>query len=194
MDNTELERRQAESDKNIRGISLGVGALPAAGLMARLFQATQGYKTGMLTGPGGPGVQPYDPQALFDLIKQLVDAEIQLFLQGFITLEQLSGYVAGLLTHDAIASLGFIDNSVLQGYGFLTTQAIPTIERDIAALIPTAATLTKETVNALYGFDLSIAQEANSVANTVKNGLNRLIGVWNSMNILGIGFPHIDPL
>src|SRR5207302_10615625 len=107
---------------------------------------------------------------------------------------QLASYVAGLLTHDAIAGLGFIDNSVLQGYGFLTTQAIPTIERDILAAVPSAATLTKETINALYGFDLAIAQEANTLANSVKGWINRFIGVWNSMNILGIGFPHINPL
>lgn len=82
MDSTELiehredlafAREQAATDKNVRSISLALGSLPTIGLMARLAQATQGYKT-------GKGIQPPSsvspPPLIPPFIQNLIDAGI----------------------------------------------------------------------------------------------------------------------
>jgi hypothetical protein len=170
---------EEDRDANVAGISLGLGSLPTVAIGARLFQATQGWKTGAITRT--PGTQ--NPQDLFNLLKALIDAEIQLFLQGLITLDQLANYIANYVTHDLIAALGFIDNSALAAYRFLTADALAAynfvtsgqllqqIDNEINAvvpgLIPAAQTLTKDAVNALYGVDLSVVKDLTTVQNTV---------------------------
>jgi hypothetical protein len=156
------------SENNIKALSLGLGALPSGVLFGRLVQATRGYPTA----PGqGPVTTIQNPNEIFDLIKALIDAEIQLFIQGFITLDQLSAYIVNLgfvTAKDVTVLISQALSALPQIAGLTITDIDNEINRLVPGLVTGATDDLRNTVKTLQN-DVSTLEKAfTSLGNAVK--------------------------
>lgn len=176
-------KRQQDQDRITAGLALGLGAIPATGVMARLWQGTQGYQVGNLTTQQQPG-NPFDPNALFNAIKQLIDAEIQLFIQGFITAAQLAAYIAGL----GFATLLDIDRKIataLANLPSIVALGIQDVDNEINKLVPqllpnlSPYALKQDVQN----IDSAIRSDTNVAVNWINNNI---LSPLQGVNIFGL--------
>jgi hypothetical protein len=177
------DKKDKQNDDLVSGSSLLVGSLPAMGVASRLFQATQGYVTNPSMSIGGqPPPNLFDPATLFKLMQQLIDQEIQAFLQGLISAAQLEARIAQLvfvtasqLEQRLVQFIGQVDaeiNNVVPGListatqgisqGLQTVQnivnSIPGIQNDIAAIKTVLADLAvvQSTLSSLVAWSRSL--------------------------------------
>jgi hypothetical protein len=114
------------------------------GVASRLFQATQGYVTNPSMSIGGqPPPNLFDPATLFKLLQQLIDQEIQAFLQGLISAAQLEARLAQLV---------FVTATQLeQRLGQFIGQVDQEINRIVPGLIPVITITGLDALNAAIG-------------------------------------------
>ncbi len=161
---------EEDKKRNAEALSVGLGSLPLTALSARLVQATQGFKTG--SGKPAP-LTTLSPQDIFNLIQQLIDQEIQQFIQGLITAAQLAANIASIITHDFIASLGFIDSLAIQGFNFVKADALAAyatlgaIDAKIASAVPPLITQAIASIPAAAA--LTISQVDSEVLTVLKS-------------------------
>jgi hypothetical protein len=136
------DKKNKQNDDLVSGSSLLVGSLPTMGVASRLFQATQGYVTNPSMSIGGqPPPNLFDPATLFKLMQQLIDQEIQAFLQGLISAAQLEARIAQLvfitatqLEQRLAQFIGQVDQEINNLVPGLISTAIGGISQDIQGI------------------------------------------------------------
>lgn len=140
------------------------------------------------TPPLATSIIQQNPQDIFDRIKSLIDSEIQTFVSGLVTVEQLAQRLAGIIIPDA---------------ALIVEQVLSRVN----SLIPTVDSLANQVIQRLpppIGVTLSqVDSEIQTVAgpalngtisalNTAINGINTAIGVINQ--IPGVKIPTVPTI
>jgi len=176
--------KKEQTDDLVSGSALLVGSLPTMGVASRLFQATQGYITNPgQTAAGSPPPNLFDPTQLFNLIKQAIDQEIQLFLQGLLTAAQLEARLLQL----TFADIRTVQNMINQALAALpqaifstTDQVRIFVDGEINAIVPNVLAAA----GVAYQYDVA----------AVKTTLDKLVSAWNSFQVKIPGFSIPNPL
>lgn len=168
---------------------LGVAA-PGVILTGVLANAiTQPFApTPTLTGTGPTPPPMTSANDVFNLIKNLIDQEVQLFLQGFISAAQLAAYVGNLGFTTALQ----VDQRITAAIASIP-QAIGTdigiVDREINALVPGIM----QSIGVAYAIDIN--QVNNAIAG-VKNVYNKAADILNGVidSIPFVPHPHIPKM
>jgi len=94
-DQREFDAAQAidQSERNIKAVSTALASIPTGLAIGRIVQATRGYphKVTVTQQPApAPAPNPFDPNQIITI----VDREIRLLTQGFVTAEQVASQIA----------------------------------------------------------------------------------------------------